>query len=53
MVVFDASPTTFAYTAEHGVGRIDAIAPPGISINPADNSFANPASVPAVRHRPR
>jgi hypothetical protein len=33
--------------------RIDAIVPPGITINPADNSFANPALEPAARRRPR
>jgi aryl-alcohol dehydrogenase-like predicted oxidoreductase len=33
--------------------RIDEIVPPGITINPADNSFANPALEPAVRRRPR
>src|SRR5215218_7434887 len=33
--------------------RIDAIVPPGITINPADNSFANPALEPAVRRPPR
>jgi aryl-alcohol dehydrogenase-like predicted oxidoreductase len=29
--------------------RIDEIVPPGITINPADNSFANPALEPAAR----
>jgi aryl-alcohol dehydrogenase-like predicted oxidoreductase len=29
--------------------RIDQIVPPGITINPADNSFANPALEPAAR----
>jgi aryl-alcohol dehydrogenase-like predicted oxidoreductase len=33
--------------------RIDAIVPPGITINPADNSFANPALEPAARRRLR
>jgi aryl-alcohol dehydrogenase-like predicted oxidoreductase len=33
--------------------RIDEIVPPGITINPADNSFANPALEPAARRRPR
>ena len=31
--------------------RIDEIVPPGITINPADNSFANPALEPAARRR--
>ena len=33
--------------------RIDEIVPPGITINPADNSFANPALEPAARRSPR
>jgi aryl-alcohol dehydrogenase-like predicted oxidoreductase len=31
--------------------RIDEIVPPGITINPADNSFVNPALEPAARRR--
>jgi aryl-alcohol dehydrogenase-like predicted oxidoreductase len=31
--------------------RIDQIVAPGITINPADNSFNNPALEPAVRRR--
>jgi aryl-alcohol dehydrogenase-like predicted oxidoreductase len=31
--------------------RIDEIVPPGTTINPADNSFANPALAPAARRR--
>ena len=31
--------------------RIDEIVPPGTTINPADNSFANPALEPAARRR--
>ena len=31
--------------------RIDAIVAPGTTINPADNSFANPALEPAARRR--
>jgi aryl-alcohol dehydrogenase-like predicted oxidoreductase len=31
--------------------RIDEINPPGITINPADNSWANPALEPAARRR--
>jgi len=31
--------------------RIDEIVPPGITINPADNSFTNPALEPASRRR--
>ena len=31
--------------------RIDEIVPPGTTINPADNSFANPAFEPAARRR--
>src|SRR5512132_2602233 len=33
------------------LGRIDEIVPPGTTINPADNSFANPALPPAARRR--
>jgi len=33
--------------------RIDEIVPPGITINPADNSFANPVLEPAARRRSR
>ena len=33
------------------LGRIDEIVPPGTTINPADNSFANPALQPAARRR--
>ena len=33
--------------------RIDEILPPGITINPSDNSFANPALEPAARRRSR
>jgi aryl-alcohol dehydrogenase-like predicted oxidoreductase len=31
--------------------RIDEIVPPGVTINPADNSWANPALEPAARRR--
>jgi aryl-alcohol dehydrogenase-like predicted oxidoreductase len=31
--------------------RIDEIVPPGVTINPADSSFANPALAPAARRR--
>jgi aryl-alcohol dehydrogenase-like predicted oxidoreductase len=31
--------------------RIDEIVPPGTTINPADNSFNNPALEPAARRR--
>ena len=31
--------------------RIDQIVAPGITINPADNSFNNPGLEPAVRRR--
>ena len=31
--------------------RIDAIVPPGTTVNPADNSFANPALEPSARRR--
>jgi hypothetical protein len=31
--------------------RIDEIVPPGTTINPVDNSFANPALEPAARRR--
>ena len=31
--------------------RIDQIVPPGTTVNPADNSFANPALAPAARRR--
>ena len=31
--------------------RIDEIVPPGTTINPADNSFDNPALEPAARRR--
>jgi aryl-alcohol dehydrogenase-like predicted oxidoreductase len=31
--------------------RIDAVVPPGTTINPADNSWANPALEPAARRR--
>jgi hypothetical protein len=31
--------------------RIDEIVPPGTTINPTDNSWANPALQPAVRRR--
>ena len=31
--------------------RIDEIVPPGTTINPADNSFDNPALRPAARRR--
>jgi hypothetical protein len=31
--------------------RIDEIVPPGTTINPADNSFDNPALWPAARRR--
>jgi aryl-alcohol dehydrogenase-like predicted oxidoreductase len=31
--------------------RIDEIVPPGTTINPADNSFENPALEPAARRR--
>jgi hypothetical protein len=31
--------------------RIDAIVTPGITINPADNSWTIPALAPAVRRR--
>jgi len=33
------------------LGRIDEIVPPGITINPVDNSFQNPALEPAARRR--
>jgi hypothetical protein len=33
--------------------RIDEINPPGTTINPADNSWTNPALEPAARRRPR
>ena len=32
--------------------RIDEIVAPGTTINPADNSFDNPALKPAARRRP-
>ena len=31
--------------------RIDEIVPPGTTVNPADNSFANPALAPTARRR--
>jgi aryl-alcohol dehydrogenase-like predicted oxidoreductase len=31
--------------------RIDEIVPPGVTINPVDNSFDNPALHPAARRR--
>jgi hypothetical protein len=31
--------------------RIDEIVPPGITVNPVDNSFNNPALEPAARRR--
>jgi hypothetical protein len=31
--------------------RIDEIVPPGTTINPADNSWANPALQPPARRR--
>jgi len=31
--------------------RINEIAPPGTTINPADNSWVNPALEPAARRR--
>ena len=31
--------------------RIDELVPPGANINPADNSFADPAFEPAARRR--
>ena len=31
--------------------RIDELVPPGTTINPADNSWANPALQPAPRRR--
>jgi aryl-alcohol dehydrogenase-like predicted oxidoreductase len=31
--------------------RIDEIVPPGTTVNPVDNSFANPALEPAARRR--
>jgi hypothetical protein len=31
--------------------RIDEIVPPGITINPADSSFTNPALEPIARRR--
>jgi aryl-alcohol dehydrogenase-like predicted oxidoreductase len=31
--------------------RIDEIVPPGVTVNPVDNSFANPALEPAARRR--
>ena len=33
------------------LNRIDEIVPPGTTINPADNSFDNPALEPAARRR--
>jgi aryl-alcohol dehydrogenase-like predicted oxidoreductase len=36
---------------EAGLDRIDEIVPPGTTINPADNSFDNPALQPAARRR--
>src|SRR3954462_3761452 len=35
----------------HVLDRIDDIVPPGITINPADSSFTNPALEPAARRR--
>ena len=31
--------------------RIDEIVPPGVTVNPVDNSFNNPALEPAARRR--
>ena len=31
--------------------RIDEIVPPGVTVNPADDGFANPALEPAARRR--
>ena len=31
--------------------RIDEIVPPGLTINPADSGFANPALEPSARRR--
>jgi len=31
--------------------RIDAIVPPGVTVNPVDSSFDNPALEPAARRR--
>ena len=31
--------------------RIDEIVPPGVTLNPVDNSFANPALEPSARRR--
>ncbi len=39
-------------TLDEGVlARIDEIVPPGVTVNPVDNSFANPALVSAARRR--
>jgi aryl-alcohol dehydrogenase-like predicted oxidoreductase len=39
-------------TLDQGVlDRIDEIVPPGVTVNPVDNSFANPALEPAARRR--
>src|SRR3954467_13799449 len=38
---------------EEVLDRIDEIVPPGMTINPADSSFANPALEPSARRRQR
>ena len=48
----DGQLTAADVTLDHAVlDRIDEIVPPGVTINPVDNSFANPALEPAARRR--
>jgi hypothetical protein len=41
----------FALLPPRTLDRIDEIVPPGTTINPADNSWANPALQSAARRR--
>ena len=47
-----SSPPPTSSLTRRVLDRIDEIVAPGITINPADNSFINPALEPAARRRP-
>ena len=47
----DMAVMSYSPLADDVLDRIDAIVPPGTTINPADSSFNNPALEPAARRR--
>jgi aryl-alcohol dehydrogenase-like predicted oxidoreductase len=44
-------PAAEVTLSDHVLDRIDEIVPPGVTVNPADSGYANPALVAAARRR--